>query len=51
MNRLVAVALLFLNEEDAFWCVTAVVDYLLPGYFSINMAEAQVDQVSPLNLG
>ncbi|OQV23249.1 TBC1 domain family member 2A [Hypsibius exemplaris] len=44
MNRLVAVALLFLNEEDAFWCLVAIVEYLLPGYFTINMIEAQTDQ-------
>ncbi|XP_055338366.1 TBC1 domain family member 2B-like, partial [Paramacrobiotus metropolitanus] len=44
MNRLAAVALLFLNEEDCFWCLVAIVDYYLPGYFSVNMLEAQVDQ-------
>ena len=45
MNRLVAIALLFLNEEEAFWCLVAIVDNLLPGYFTTTMLEAQVDQV------
>jgi TBC1 domain family member 2B len=48
MNRLVAVALLFLNEEEAFWCLVAIVEYILPGYFTVNMVEAQTDQVSRL---
>lgn len=46
MNRLAAVALLFLNEEDAFWCLVAIVEYLLPqDYYSSAMVAAQTDQV------
>ena len=46
MNRLVAFALLFLTEEDAFWCLVAIVDYHLPQeYFGRSMEAAQTDQV------
>ena len=46
LNRLAAVALLFLNEEDAFWCLVAIVEYLLPqDYYSSSMVAAQTDQV------
>lgn len=45
LNRLAAVALLFLNEEDAFWCLVAIVEYLLPqDYYSSSMVAAQTDQ-------
>ncbi|GAB1606296.1 Hypothetical predicted protein [Argonauta hians] len=45
LNRLAAVALLFLNEEDAFWCLIAIVEYLLPqDYYSTTMIAAQTDQ-------
>lgn len=45
LNRLAAVALLFLNEEDAFWCLVAIVEYLLPqDYYSSAMVAAQTDQ-------
>lgn len=46
LNRLAAIALLFLNEEDAFWCLVAIVDEVLPpDYFSKTLKAAQVDQV------
>ncbi|XP_052776257.1 TBC1 domain family member 2B-like [Mya arenaria] len=45
LNRLAAIALLFLSEEDAFWCLVAIVDHLLPQeYFSTTLMAAQADQ-------
>ncbi|XP_029649821.1 TBC1 domain family member 2B isoform X3 [Octopus sinensis] len=45
LNRLAAVALLFLSEEEAFWCLIAIVEYLLPqDYYSSTMIAAQTDQ-------
>ncbi|KAL4236317.1 TBC1 domain member 2A [Mactra antiquata] len=45
LNRLAAIALLFLDEEDSFWCLVAIVDYLLPAeYFSSTLMAAQADQ-------
>ncbi|XP_045159661.2 TBC1 domain family member 2B-like isoform X2 [Mercenaria mercenaria] len=45
LNRLAAIALLFLNEEDAFWCLVAIVDHILPPeYFSTTLMAAQADQ-------
>ena len=47
LNRLAAIALLILDEEDAFWCLVAIVDYILPPeYFSTSLMAAQADQVS-----
>ena len=46
LNRLVAIALLFLSELDAFWCLVAIVEHILPPeYFTKTLAAAQVDQV------
>lgn len=46
MNRVAAFALLFLKEEDAFWCLVAIIDFIMPpDYFSISMVAAQADQV------
>ena len=46
-NRLAAIALLFLNEEDAFWCLLAITEFLMPvDYYSRTLSAAQVDQVS-----
>lgn len=45
MNRLAAVALLFLAEEDAFWCLVAIVEMIMPqDYYSQNLMGAHVDQ-------
>ncbi|XP_052274316.1 TBC1 domain family member 2B-like isoform X2 [Dreissena polymorpha] len=45
LNRLAAIALLFLNEEDAFWCLVAIVEHILPPeYFSTTLMAAQADQ-------
>lgn len=43
MNRLAAVALLVLPEEEAFWCLAAIVDKIMPvGYYN-DLWLAQVD--------
>lgn len=45
-NRLAAIALLFLEEEDAFWCLVAVINIILPkNYFCCGMQGAHMDQV------
>ena len=33
-----------LDEEDAFWCLVALVSKIVPGYFSEGMAAAKLDQ-------
>lgn len=49
MNRVAAFALLFLKEEDAFWCLVAIIDFIMPAdYFSVSMVAAQADQVVPI---
>ena len=45
LNRLAAIALLFLKEEDAFWCLVAIVQHLLPpDYYSRTLLGSQTDQ-------
>ncbi|XP_074640314.1 TBC1 domain family member 2B-like [Tubulanus polymorphus] len=45
LNRLVAIALLFLNEEDAFWCLVTIADYIMPqDYYSKTLVASQADQ-------
>jgi hypothetical protein len=45
-NRIAAIALLFMNEEDAFWCLVYIVEQLMPPqYYSKQLVGAQVDQV------
>ncbi|XP_061642528.1 TBC1 domain family member 2A isoform X2 [Phyllopteryx taeniolatus] len=46
LNRLAAIALVVLqSEEDAFWCVVAVVDAIMPqDYYTKNLLAAQADQ-------
>jgi hypothetical protein len=45
LNRLAAVALLFMPEEDAFWCLVTIVEYIMPrDYYSANLLGAHVDQ-------
>ncbi|XP_074604411.1 TBC1 domain family member 2B-like [Brevipalpus obovatus] len=45
MNRLAAVALLFMSEEDAFWCLLAIIERIMPpNYFVSNLLGAHVDQ-------
>lgn len=43
MNRLAAVALLVLPEEEAFWCLATIIDKIMPkGYYN-DLWLAQVD--------
>ncbi|XP_038142634.1 TBC1 domain family member 2A isoform X1 [Cyprinodon tularosa] len=46
LNRLAAIALLVLqNEEDAFWCLVAVVEVIMPqDYYTKNLVASQADQ-------
>jgi len=47
-NRIAAIALLFMNEEDAFWTLVYIVEHLMPPeYYSRDkqLIGAQVDQV------
>jgi hypothetical protein len=40
-----AIALLFVEEEDAFWCLVSVVLHLLPpDYYNISLLGSQTDQ-------
>ena len=44
-NRIAAIALLFLNEEDAFWCLVYIVEVVMPkNYYSKQLIGAQIDQ-------
>jgi hypothetical protein len=39
-----AIALLFVEEEDAFWCLVSVVLHLLPpDYYNISLLGSQTD--------
>ena len=42
MNFIAGCLLLFMDEEDTFWCLAIIVEELLPGYFSMAMVEPQV---------
>ncbi|TDH07264.1 hypothetical protein EPR50_G00104070 [Perca flavescens] len=46
LNRLAAIALLVLqSEEEAFWCLVAVVDDIMPrDYYTKNLLASQADQ-------
>nr|KAF6411937.1 TBC1 domain family member 2B [Rousettus aegyptiacus] len=45
LNRLVAVALLYLEQEDAFWCLVAIVEGFMPrDYYTKTLLGSQVDQ-------
>lgn len=45
LNRIAAVALLVLPEEDAFWCLVAIVEHILPkDYYTNVLLGAQTDQ-------
>ncbi|XP_040904456.1 TBC1 domain family member 2A [Toxotes jaculatrix] len=46
LNRLAAIALLVLqSEEDAFWCLVAVVEVIMPqDYYTKNLVASQADQ-------
>jgi len=46
MNRLVAILLLFLDEEDAFWGLVTIIESLMPPqYYDRTMIAAHADQV------
>ena len=47
-NRIAAITLLFMHEEDAFWCLVFIIEHLMPTeYYSRDkqLIGAQVDQV------
>ncbi|XP_053128537.1 TBC1 domain family member 2B [Hemicordylus capensis] len=45
LNRLVAIALLFLEQEDAFWCLVTIVEVFMPrDYYTKTLLGSQVDQ-------
>lgn len=45
LNRLAAIALLFMSEEDAFWCLVAIVELIMPhDYYSRTLEASQADQ-------
>merc|ERR1712126_172402 len=44
-NRIAAIALLFMNEEDAFWTLVYILEVVMPhNYYSKQLVGAQVDQ-------
>ncbi|KAG8201950.1 hypothetical protein JTE90_027425 [Oedothorax gibbosus] len=45
LNRLAAIALLFMDEEDAFWCMVAIIKFIMPdGYYTRTLITSHVDQ-------
>lgn len=44
MNFIVAVALLLLDPEDAFWLLIAITEHQLNNYYDAGLIGAQVDQ-------
>ncbi|XP_023719793.1 TBC1 domain family member 2B isoform X3 [Cryptotermes secundus] len=45
LNRIVAILLLFLSEEDAFWGLVYIVEKLMPSdYYGQQLTGAQIDQ-------
>lgn len=47
LNRLAAIALLFLDEEMAFWYLVTVVQHFMPdGYYGAQLVASQADQVN-----
>ncbi|KAK2495366.1 hypothetical protein MC885_016614 [Smutsia gigantea] len=45
LNRLVAMALLYLEQEDAFWCLVTIVEVFMPrDYYTKTLLGSQVDQ-------
>ncbi|XP_036771950.2 TBC1 domain family member 2B isoform X3 [Manis pentadactyla] len=45
LNRLAAVALLYLEQEDAFWCLVTIVEVFMPrDYYTKTLLGSQVDQ-------
>lgn len=44
MNIVVAALLIYMSEEQAFWCLNKICDKLLPGYYSKTMYGTLLDQ-------
>ncbi|XP_054858212.1 TBC1 domain family member 2B [Eublepharis macularius] len=45
LNRLVAIALLYLEQEDAFWCLVTIVEvFMAQDYYTKTLLGSQVDQ-------
>ncbi|KAK9485120.1 rab-GTPase-TBC domain-containing protein [Lipomyces starkeyi] len=44
MNIVVAALLIYMSEEQAFWCLSMLCDQLLPGYYSQTMYGTLLDQ-------
>ncbi|XP_063305486.1 TBC1 domain family member 2B [Pelobates fuscus] len=45
LNRLAAIALLYLDQEDAFWCLVTIVEIFMPrDYYTKTLQGSQVDQ-------
>ncbi|XP_076026582.1 TBC1 domain family member 2B [Genypterus blacodes] len=45
LNRLAAIALLYLDQEEAFWCLIAIVEVFMPcDYYTKTLLGSQVDQ-------
>uniref|UniRef100_A0A8C6LU92 TBC1 domain family member 2B n=1 Tax=Nothobranchius furzeri TaxID=105023 RepID=A0A8C6LU92_NOTFU len=45
LNRLAAIALLYLDQEDAFWTLVAIVEVFMPrDYYTKTLLGSQVDQ-------
>ena len=42
MNFIAGSLLLFMDEEDAFWCLAVIAEDLLPGYYDLVMVAPQV---------
>ncbi|VDO33672.1 unnamed protein product [Haemonchus placei] len=50
LNRIAAVALLYLDEEDAFWFLIAFTELQPPNYYASNLIGAVADQKFDLNI-
>ncbi|XP_069758972.1 TBC1 domain family member 2B isoform X3 [Narcine bancroftii] len=45
LNRLAAIALLYLEQGEAFWCLVAITEcFMTPDYYTKNLLGSQVDQ-------
>lgn len=44
MNLITASFLIYMSEEQCFWCLTVLCDRLLPGYYSPSMYGTVLDQ-------
>ncbi|KAK7206993.1 GTPase activating protein [Myxozyma melibiosi] len=44
MNIVVAALLIYMSEEQAFWCLSMLCDHLVPGYYSQTMYGTLLDQ-------